>query len=74
MRLAAYRLHGEGTPQIWAPTASISPINNPTRMVSQTIIKPKVVVRGDLANVRIGRHCVVEENTVIRPPYKRYKK
>jgi len=40
----------------------------------KTIVKPKVVVRGDLANVRIGRHCIVESNTVVRPPYKRFKK
>ena len=30
-----------------------------------------VVVRGDLANVRIGRRCVILPRTVIRPAWKR---
>ena len=37
----------------------------------KTLIKSGVIVRGDFANVRVGRHCVIGENTVIRPAYKR---
>ncbi|EFA82914.1 dynactin 25 kDa subunit [Heterostelium album PN500] len=43
------------------------------RLHGKTIIKPGVLVRGDLANVNIGRLSIVEENTVIRPSYKKFK-
>ena len=39
----------------------------------RTIVKDKVVVRGDLATIRIGRNCIIMDGAVIRPPYKRYK-
>lgn len=32
------------------------------------------VIRGDLANVRIGRHCVISRKAVIRPPFKKFSK
>jgi len=32
------------------------------------------IIRGDLANVRIGRHCVISQKTVIRPPFKKFSK
>ena len=32
------------------------------------------IIRGDLANVRIGRHCIVSRQTVIRPPFKKFSK
>ncbi|EGG23360.1 dynactin 25 kDa subunit [Cavenderia fasciculata] len=43
------------------------------RLHGKTIIKPGVIVRGDLANVNIGRLSSVGENTVIRPSYKKFK-
>lgn len=30
------------------------------------------IVRGDLAGVKIGRHCIIGERCVIRPPFKRF--
>jgi carbonic anhydrase/acetyltransferase-like protein (isoleucine patch superfamily) len=41
--------------------------------VLQTIIKPGAIIRGDLANVNIGRFSLIGENAVIRPSYKRFK-
>ena len=32
------------------------------------------IVRGDLANVRIGRHCILSKKSVIRPPFKKFSK
>lgn len=32
------------------------------------------IIRGDLANVRVGRHCVVKSRSVIRPPFKKFSK
>ena len=32
------------------------------------------VIRGDLANVRIGRHCIISKRAVIRPPFKKFSK
>ena len=32
------------------------------------------VRRGDLANVRVGRHCVISSRAVIRPPFKKFSK
>jgi len=40
----------------------------------KTIIMSECIVRGDLANVRIGRHCVISNRSVIRPPFKRFSK
>ncbi|XP_047143638.1 dynactin subunit 5 isoform X2 [Hydra vulgaris] len=40
----------------------------------KTIIMSECIVRGDLANVRIGRHCVISQRSVIRPPFKRFSK
>lgn len=36
----------------------------------KTIIMNDCIIRGDLANVRVGRHCVVKSRSVIRPPFK----
>jgi len=43
------------------------------RLYGKAIIKPNTIIRGDLANVNIGRFSLVGENTVIRPSYKRFK-
>ena len=32
------------------------------------------IIRGDLANVRVGRHCVIGKKVVIRPPFKKFSK
>lgn len=40
----------------------------------KTIIMADCMIRGDLANVRIGRHCVISQKTVIRPPFKKFSK
>lgn len=40
----------------------------------KTIIMSDCIIRGDLANVRIGRHCIVGRRTVIRPPFKKFSK
>lgn len=39
----------------------------------QTIIKSGAIIRGDLANVIVGRLSVIGENVVVRPSYKRFK-
>eukprot|EP00124_Ichthyophonus_hoferi_P003175 Ihof_evm3s261 gene=Ihof_evmTU3s261 len=39
----------------------------------KTIIHPNSIIRADLHSVMIGRYCVFGENTIIRPPYKRFK-
>uniref|UniRef100_A0A8C2XJT6 Dynactin subunit 5 n=1 Tax=Cyclopterus lumpus TaxID=8103 RepID=A0A8C2XJT6_CYCLU len=36
----------------------------------KTIVMNDCIIRGDLANVRVGRHCVVKSRSVIRPPFK----
>jgi len=40
----------------------------------KTIVKNDCIIRGDLANVRIGRQCVIGERSVIRPPFKKFMK
>lgn len=40
----------------------------------KVVVLEGVVVRGDLANVRVGRHCVVSSRAVIRPPFKKFSK
>ncbi|XP_053212485.1 dynactin subunit 5-like [Panonychus citri] len=40
----------------------------------KTIIQSDCIIRGDLANVKIGRHCVVSSRAVIRPPFKKFLK
>ncbi|XP_071797419.1 dynactin subunit 5-like [Asterias amurensis] len=40
----------------------------------KSIIHSDCIIRGDLANVRIGRSCVIGQRTVIRPPFKKFSK
>lgn len=40
----------------------------------KTVIMSDCIIRGDLANVRIGRHCVISSKAVIRPPFKKFSK
>ena len=40
----------------------------------KAIVEKGCVIRGDLANVRIGRNCVIKTRSVIRPPFKKFNK
>lgn len=40
----------------------------------KTIVQSECIIRGDLANVRIGRYCVISKRAVIRPPFKKFSK
>ncbi|XP_005096530.1 dynactin subunit 5 [Aplysia californica] len=40
----------------------------------KTIVMSGCVIRGDLANVRIGRHCIISKRAVIRPAFKKFSK
>ncbi|KAL5280823.1 DCTN5 family protein [Megaselia abdita] len=40
----------------------------------KVIVQSGAVIRGDLANVRTGRFCVISKNSVIRPPFKQFSK
>ncbi|GAM28725.1 hypothetical protein SAMD00019534_119010, partial [Acytostelium subglobosum LB1] len=41
--------------------------------MGKSIIKSGVIMRGDLANVNIGRLSIISDNAVIRPSYKKFK-
>ena len=32
------------------------------------------MIRGDLANVRMGQYCILSKRSVIRPPFKKFAK
>ena len=38
----------------------------------KTIVLEDTIVRGDLAAVKIGRHCLIGKHCVIRPPFKKF--
>lgn len=40
----------------------------------KVIVDKGAIIRGDLANVRTGRYCVISKNAVIRPPFKQFSK
>jgi dynactin-5 len=40
----------------------------------KSIVREGVIIRGDLANVRIGRQCIIDSKVVIRPPFKKFSK
>ncbi|GLV35621.1 Dynactin 5 p25 subunit [Carabus blaptoides fortunei] len=40
----------------------------------KVIIQADAIIRGDLANVRAGRYCIISKNSVIRPPCKKFSK
>ncbi len=40
----------------------------------KNIVQADAIIRGDLANVRVGRHCVISSGAVIRPPFKKFSK
>jgi dynactin-5 len=43
-------------------------------LMGKTIIQSDCIIRGDLANVKIGRHCIISTKAVIRPPFKKFTK
>merc|ERR1719456_1127655 len=43
------------------------------QLSGRSLIQPKVMLRGDLAVLRIGKFVIVGDGCVLRPPYKRYK-
>ncbi|TRY68498.1 hypothetical protein TCAL_11279 [Tigriopus californicus] len=38
----------------------------------KNIVQGEAIIRGDLANVRVGRHCIISPKSVIRPPFKKF--
>ena len=40
----------------------------------KNIVQSDAIIRGDLANVRVGRHCIISSKSVIRPPFKKFSK
>lgn len=40
----------------------------------KVIVQSGAIVRGDLANVRVGRYCVIGKKAVVRPPFKKFSK
>ncbi|XP_044748499.1 dynactin subunit 5 [Coccinella septempunctata] len=40
----------------------------------KVIIQSEAIIRGDLANVKTGRYCIISREAVIRPPYKKFSK
>jgi hypothetical protein len=40
---------------------------------SKTVVLQDCIVRGDLCGVKIGRHCIIGERVVIRPPFKKFQ-
>ena len=43
-------------------------------LMGKTVIQSHCIIRGDLANVKIGRHCLVCTGAIIRPPFKKFTK
>jgi len=42
-------------------------------LAGKSIVKPGVILRGDLQLLRIGKYVIVGDNSVLRPSYKKYK-
>ncbi|CAK0844208.1 unnamed protein product [Prorocentrum cordatum] len=42
-------------------------------LAGKSIVKPGVVLRGDLQLLRIGKFVIIGEGSVLRPSYKKYK-
>ncbi|KAJ9599800.1 hypothetical protein L9F63_026349, partial [Diploptera punctata] len=40
----------------------------------KVIVQSDAIIRGDLANVRAGRYCIISKHAVIRPPFKKFSK
>ncbi|CAI8016834.1 Dynactin subunit 5 [Geodia barretti] len=37
----------------------------------KTVVQSACIIRGDLANINVGRQCVIGKRTVITPPFKK---
>merc|ERR1719359_1774036 len=42
-------------------------------LAGKSIVKPGVVLRGDLQLLRIGKFVIIGDGSVLRPSYKKYK-
>lgn len=40
----------------------------------KVIVQSEAIIRGDLANVKTGRYCIIGKEAVLRPPYKKFSK
>lgn len=40
----------------------------------KVIVQSDAIIRGDLANVKVGRFCIISKNAVIRPPFKKFSR
>lgn len=40
----------------------------------KVIVQSDAIIRGDLANVRTGRYCIISKNAIIRPPFKKFSR
>ncbi|CAG9125463.1 unnamed protein product [Plutella xylostella] len=40
----------------------------------KVIVQSDAIIRGDLANVKTGRFCIISKKSVIRPPFKKFSK
>ncbi|CAG9836375.1 unnamed protein product [Diabrotica balteata] len=40
----------------------------------KVIVQSDAIIRGDLANVKTGRYCIISKEAVLRPPYKKFSK
>uniref|UniRef100_A0A8D8TC28 Dynactin subunit 5 n=1 Tax=Cacopsylla melanoneura TaxID=428564 RepID=A0A8D8TC28_9HEMI len=43
-------------------------------LTGKVIIQCDAILRGDLANIRTGRYCIISRGVVIRPPFKKFAK
>jgi len=43
-------------------------------LLGRTILMEGCILRGDLAAIRMGKYCILSEQTVIRPSYKKFSK
>ncbi|CAK9828788.1 Dynactin subunit 5 [Anthophora retusa] len=43
-------------------------------LYGKVIVQSDAIIRGDLANVRTGRYCIISKQAVIRPPFKKFSK
>eukprot|EP00658_Telonema_sp_P-2_P028609 TRINITY_DN21895_c0_g1_i5.p1 TRINITY_DN21895_c0_g1~~TRINITY_DN21895_c0_g1_i5.p1 ORF type:complete len:200 (+),score=42.21 TRINITY_DN21895_c0_g1_i5:244-843(+) len=43
------------------------------KVEGKSILKGEAIIRADLAPVKIGTYCLVNERAVIRPPFKRFR-
>lgn len=40
----------------------------------KVIVQSDAIIRGDLANVKTGRFCIISKGSVLRPPFKKFSK